>query len=314
VIPKSYLTQELAERLAGVIADRLMRELEEPPEAVAQAREERMAWEQRVWEEFIEKAADPGERKFKAALLKLFSGIEKEVLSNMPGGKGLEKADEADIEHWMFGKSKWEKRFQQEGLDLIEGLAVVNGNRVLSDIPVVGVGFDVTNPAVAGLLEERSIKFAKEVIGTTETQIRRMFAEGISAGEGIPALRNRIRQYFETDTIPKRAEMIARTETIWASNAGAEQAYIQSGVVEGKEWLIAGDERTCPFCRKADEEFGEGNAIPLGEPFFDLGHDVTGVDEEGQRRTMKLTYEDVRHPPLHPRCRCSIVPKIMKEA
>jgi len=275
----------------------------------------RREWETAIWREFIEKVADPGEKKFYDVLMVLFRGMEKDILGKMPKGKSVSKAKESDIEHWMFSGRQWKQRFAQQGGEVIEGVAVTAGSRAMDSIPVVGVGFDVTNPAVQNLLQARTIRFAKEVVGTTETQIRKRLATGIAAGEGMPTLRNRIKDYFEGDAIPNRAEMIARTETIWASNAGAEEAYVQSGVVSGKEFLTAEDERVCIFCKAAGERFGEEHGIKLGEAFYKLGDKISGHDSDLDRTaTYEITYENVRFPPLHVRCRCTLIPVIDEKA
>lgn len=218
----------------------------------------------------------------------------------------LEKADaptKAEIESWMFSRKDWERIFSDRGGELIEGLAITAGERSMKEVPVVGVGFDIHNPEMQARLRDRSIKFAREVVGTTEEHVRSLLAEGMDAGEDMRQLRKRISDYFEGDPIPKRAEMIARTETLWASNAGTLEGYKQSGVVEAKEWLVARDERTCPHCVAMGKKFGEGQGIALDATFAKLGDTLTGYDPELEKNvTMTLKYEDVLHPPLHPRC------------
>jgi len=76
--------------------------------------------------------------------------------------------------------------------------------------------------------------------------------------------------------------MIARTETIGASNQGALQSYKQSGVVEKKEWLVSAG--ACEICLDIEAE----GAIGLHESFSG-GYDT---------------------PPAHPNCRCAILPVI----
>ncbi|HUW22383.1 MAG TPA: hypothetical protein VMW41_07005, partial [Candidatus Bathyarchaeia archaeon] len=70
-----------------------------------------------------------------------------------------------------------------------------------------------------------------------------------------------------------------------ASNQGALQAYKQSGVVEKKEWLPAGD--ACEICI----EISQVGAIPIDQNF------PGGFDA----------------PSAHPNCRCSLIPVIEEE-
>ncbi|GAJ12411.1 unnamed protein product, partial [marine sediment metagenome] len=105
-------------------------------------------------------------------------------------------------------------------------------------------------------------------------------AEGVSRGEKIPSLASRVSSVYD-EAKGYRAVRIARTETIAASNQGALQAYDQSGVVEKKEWYCAIDERTCEECSAM-----HGEVVKLHDNFSG------GVDA----------------PPLHPDCRCTILP------
>ena len=94
------------------------------------------------------------------------------------------------------------------------------------------------------------------------------------------------------------AERIARTESIWAWNEGAMQGYIQTGMVESKQWVSSGDDRTCDFCLEMD-----GRIVGISENYFDMG---SPIEVSGQ--TLNLDYEDIAHPPIHCNCRCTISP------
>ncbi len=81
----------------------------------------------------------------------------------------------------------------------------------------------------------------------------------------------------------QRAMVIARTETILASNAGAMASYRAAGVQE-KEWTTAQDDRVSEECAAN----GAQGAIYIDDVF-----------ESGDEM-----------PPAHPNCRCVIVPVI----
>jgi hypothetical protein len=95
--------------------------------------------------------------------------------------------------------------------------------------------------------------------------------------------------------------MIARTEALRASNSATVEAYRQSGVVSGKEWLAERDDRTCDFCLDMD-----GKVVDLDENYFNQGDELT---VEGQ--TMTVDYADVGEPPLHADCRCTEIPVLI---
>jgi len=97
--------------------------------------------------------------------------------------------------------------------------------------------------------------------------------------------------------------MIARTETIRASARGSQALY-QSWDVKAKQWHTVADDRRCPWCAEMD-----GTIIPIGGTFFEKDTDFTVPSAAtGNPVTMKLTYEAVQGPPLHPNCRCQILP------
>ena len=81
-----------------------------------------------------------------------------------------------------------------------------------------------------------------------------------------------------------QAERIARTEVIRASNQASLDAYIQSGVVEGKQWITFGATDEC-------EQYD-------GKIEYDL---------EGKFYSSDNEFQD-GDPPLHPNCRCVLVP------
>ncbi|MFW5871252.1 MAG: phage minor head protein [Verrucomicrobiota bacterium] len=89
-----------------------------------------------------------------------------------------------------------------------------------------------------------------------------------------------------------RSELMARTLTIWAYNEGAETHYQDAGITE-KEWLTTEDDLTCPHCMTMDEQI-----VQTRGRFVSEGEEVAGL-------TVGL---DTYHPPLHPHCRCALLP------
>jgi SPP1 gp7 family putative phage head morphogenesis protein len=80
-----------------------------------------------------------------------------------------------------------------------------------------------------------------------------------------------------------RAQMIARTESIRASNVGQKEVWRQAqrqGLLDGavRVWISSGDDRECDICG-------------------DLDGETAGMDEEFA--------PGILHPPTHPSCRCT---------
>lgn len=65
-----------------------------------------------------------------------------------------------------------------------------------------------------------------------------------------------------------------------------------------KKWLTVGDERVCQFCRPMD-----GVTIKTSDDYWDKNETMIGLDG-GE---LKFNYGKVIAPPLHTRCRCSVV-------
>jgi len=98
-----------------------------------------------------------------------------------------------------------------------------------------------------------------------------------------------------------RAKMLAHTGSIWSYNEGAVLRYEDAGVAV-VEWLTADDDMRCPFCAEMN-----GKRIETGEPFFRSGDTFSFEDRKMKIPTGARGF-DVRHPPLHPNCRCTLVP------
>ncbi len=214
------------------------------------------------------------------------------------------------VTDWMFPVKEWNKRLQEEAEDFLAELYDDYGGKVLkmlyaqSDVdPELMESFDVTNPEIEKFLSEYSMKFAKVINDETESMLRGRLSEGIQEGESIADLTDRVQEVFK-GMESWRAERIARTETIRATNRAADMSYKMSGVVSKKEWITAQDERLCEFCAAMD-----GTVVEVGENFLDEEDDFEG-DDGGE---MTVSYEDVNGPPLHPNCRCCLVPVIEEE-
>ncbi|MCH7605318.1 hypothetical protein IID24_05015 [Patescibacteria group bacterium] len=104
---------------------------------------------------------------------------------------------------------------------------------------------------------------------------------------------------------PAYADMIARTGTIWAYNEGALQRYMSIGVTV-VEWFTTSDDRTCEWCLQMDRI-----KVRSGDSFAHAGDSIPAgfVLADGSEVLRNLNIQiNVEHPPLHPRCRCVLLP------
>lgn len=95
------------------------------------------------------------------------------------------------------------------------------------------------------------------------------------------------------------SRLITRTGIVWANNEGAVQKYIDVGITE-KQWYATDDELTCPYCAEMHEKIVgvEGDFVGAGD----------SVRVEGGALRIPEQVGGIQHPPLHPNCRCVILP------
>ncbi len=155
---------------------------------------------------------------------------------------------------------------------------------------------DITRENIKKLLKENARKFSVAVTDYTDKRMKDIINESISLGESVEDLKDRFRKFFN-DAEKYRADRIARSETVRYNTTASEQAFIDSGIVEKKEWFV--NPNACEFCVPMS-----GKTVPLGESFFDKGDTARG----NQGGEIDLDYDTVETPPLHPNCRCEIIP------
>jgi HK97 family phage portal protein len=243
--------------------------------------------------------ADEFEKKYTTSVTKVFRSQRDWVLARMPAksAKGL------DWQSFLLSSQLEKRRFAKELSALVTKIIIDQATEAFAFVGVEQA-FDEKNPALVSYLKNRAFKFATPVTQLTNKLLGDQLKEGISAGEGIPKLRKRVEDVFGKMEV-FRSERIARSETIRATNYSTLEAYKQSGVVEGQEWLATEDERTCEYCGPMD-----GKVLSLDDSWFKRGETLTG-DRGG---ILKLDYEKIEHPPLHVNCRCTLIPVIAKSS
>jgi len=248
------------------------------------------------------KALDPYEKKWVAMLQGIWGEEEKIIVANL---KKLKKAymskDDSDIvDSVLYPKGMFENKLSEKARTIDLLILSKQGALEMERIGVTDIAFNMENPEVQKWLKEYIPKFSKKLEDVSVERLRRELLAGLKAGEGIPELTKRVNTtYAHWNKV--RSEMIARTETLRASNRAALEAYKQSGVVKKKQWVTQFDKRTCPWCEQMD-----GKIVGIETSFFDQGDEFT-VSPGGKDQTLKLDYEEVASPPLHTLCRCAIV-------
>lgn len=239
------------------------------------------------------KASDQYEKSFIGKVTEQFDRQLKAVLAQAP--KKTAKA--VNLDDWLLD--------EENEAEIMVGVFTPELRQVVTEQGkraglLVGMGdnFNAATRAVQAYLKKRTYQFSFEMTQETNTLIGKALKLGVANGESIPDIRKRVERVFK-DMEKYRSERIARSEVVRASNFATMEAYEQSGVVEKMEWLVTSDDRLCPLCEPLD-----GKSVKLGDSFFDKGDRHVGADGS----ELDLDYETIEHPPLHPNCRCTIVP------
>ncbi len=166
------------------------------------------------------------------------------------------------------------------------------GERVLSKLNS-DVKFDLRNPLIGDYLDAWREQSIVSITRTARDQVTSLLQQGVKEGVGIDELKRRLREKFEgwSDT---KAQTIARTEVVGASNSANLAAYQISGLVDSKEWLaVQGDDAT----RETHEQL-DGQTVGIGDQFTsDSGATTQGPGLFG------IAAEDIN-------CRCTVLPKM----
>lgn len=159
--------------------------------------------------------------------------------------------------------------------------------RAAAKAPVkVDQAFDVTDPAAQAWIEAHAGELIDGISDTTRADIRRLVEQAFEDQFDVYELADRISEVIGDDA---RAEEIARTETMTASNVGQQDAWDQAvddGLLTGnevQEWIVTPEDRLCPICSDLD-----GVQAPLGGMFVSANGDQ---------------YDGA---PAHPNCRCTL--------
>lgn len=150
---------------------------------------------------------------------------------------------------------------------------------------IKGFKFDVTNPQAVEWITSHAGELITGISESTREDIVDLVEAAFEEQFDVDDLADRISELIGDES---RAETIARTETMRASNEGQSQLWdqaVEEGLLTGAEkqvWITTPDDRLCPICEPMD-----GVTTTLDGTF-----DVDGDEIDG--------------PPAHPNCRCTI--------
>lgn len=242
-------------------------------------------WKEKKWEEKIFRN-NWYEAKYKTAFMRIFEAQEKDIINELRSIKSTKK------------KPKWNAlKYSTMYFSLLsqpqEELYQAEGNEALR-LAWLNDFFVVWETIRNGFLRDNLKRIATDIDKTTKTEIFDIIQRGENEGVWVDEIVKNVQTKF-VQYKASRIENIVRSETIYAGTQASIQAWEDTEVVEGKEWFTAMDERVCPHCNAMN-----GKTIWLKDDFFKKGATM----ETG----LKLDYRNVDGSPIHPQCRCTLLP------
>lgn len=234
---------------------------------------------------------------------KIFKDQRDTLIDMLPEGKSARRIKQINPNDFQFDPQKEGEKYAKAVEDFVENIIKAQSVEAFNFLGVDNI-LDLDNPIVREYLESTTFRFGREVTKTTNKKVGKLLSNSIKKGESIQIIRKKLQRLF-IQFSKARAERIARSEVIRATNFATEQSYIKSGVVSHKEWLTALDERVCQWCLPMNRR-----VIPLEHKYFDYNDSFQGT----QGGILKFNYTSIQYPPLHPSCRCTLIPIISKSA
>ena len=226
----------------------------------------------------VDSIAVSWESRYKIETAKAFEADKRNVLAILNKEKSAARDRKATIRWDIIGQGivaymaqGSPENWQQLFMPLFIGTVTDVGNFWAAQL---GAQFDIRNIEGEAWFQRYSLTFAQnEITPTTRNGIHSILAQAQAEGWSIDRMSNRIEQTFDQWMIggqspedfewmsermpPYRTEMIARTETMRASNAGANGLFERWGVSR-KEWLAQLDGRERDSHRQAHFDYSEG--------------------------------------------------------
>ena len=248
------------------------------------------------WKAFVQKTIN-FEALFKKSLIQLFNRQLKATLERLDNTKSVSKISQSDIDKVLFNLSTENKVAVELLVPILREYFEQQGQDSLDFVGSVEV-FDMGDKAVKDYFKTRALKGVKKVNSVTKKALRSILVDAVDEGLGIePTARNIKKLFGEAKKV--RAVRIARTEILRAGNRASLEAFKQSRVVLAKEWFTALDERVCQWCNPM-----QGKRKALDNTFFNQGESLLG----NKGGLLRLNFEEIGEPPLHPQCRCVLLP------
>ena len=204
---------------------------------------------------------------------------------------------------------------QQEFTDITMQIILAGAEAGVNDLPPgldVLVDWDVFNqsaldwmrqylsldPRYMGNLGGGAYSWVNQLTDTTRRTVMREIDNWVREGAALPVLEARLKPVFGE----QRARRVAVTEVTRIYAEGNLKAWQSTGVVTGKRWLTAVDERVCPICGPMH------NTIVDFEGNWNFTPEMLANNPQLEKALRSLGVSTFRAPPAHVNCRCWLQP------
>lgn len=266
----------------------------------------------------VDRIAVSWEARFATAAREAFEIDRREALALLTQAKnaaytGKKMVDwgsySEDVTVYLDGSENWQDAFSP----MFQGVMTAQMNQwaeILGQPPLA-----VQNLYAGEWFSRYTMVFAQEVSDTTKRDIARLAAQAQAEGWSIPTMQKRLellfRQYMDGDVPAEdfewlqdrmpayRRELIARDQTLRASNAGTHELFKEWGIQQ-QEWLTAMDGR-----QRDSHAAMNGQTVPVGQPFTLPSGAQLMYPGDG---SMGASLADIIQ------CRCVAIPLVQGEA
>lgn len=263
--------------------------------------------------------AQSWEQRFEQMAARQFQTDLRELLAILNEGKAKALEEKATVA-WSEMLLRWQDYLTMAGLDNWRKAFVPLVSGVIQDqaerwTATLGMQFNIRNVLAEDWLKAYILKFAQPINQTTLDAVKGLLVTAQEEGWSVPQMQKGLEAMFEqflggelteeerawfTERLPAhRTEMIARTETIRASNSGSLRLFEDYGA-KRKEWLSTQDDRT--------RSYEKGDAFDHVEP----NGQVVDIDKPFTVSGEKLMYPGDPDGSLGNfiNCRCTILPVV----
>jgi len=161
--------------------------------------------------------------------------------------------DAVDAEDMDELEDRFADAMRAEGEQTIQGLGESFGGGLLDE-------------AVEAKVNDRFSWVLPDIADHTRGQLQADIVEGLDEGKNPRRIAQKLRKRFDEDYATWRAERIARTEMLTASNAGTWEAHKASDVAKMRSWLSTRDGNVRPAHVELDNRTSK-TPIPVTQPF-----------------------------------------------